>query len=437
MSIEQQFDDGEGVSSFVDGHDPVEDTDSRVFVNNVRVPVVNADVHIRKEGALDVTRYAEVQFPATFNGERYVDLFDTTDPDNQSSFDTLYIELKGATGDYVPTFRGFVTGVGATDKTSVWQCRARGPADLLTSVSAGKQFTSTTGVQVVDYIIERLQNKSQFNIQGPIDQNDEVLEELEIYDANNALGNILGLEDKSHDLSNKTFQTNRHTLKDVVDWLRSKTALRLWFEPTRGGITLVPFKRPTARSFKAHYLGGDVKVISNNALSELSPINTIEARGSASKSLTPLGFFELNSDSGKYVIAKARHKGLYERAGETELQADTFIKSDGNTTEEVNNDAKSALKDAIDEATAGDMLTILAGEVTPFDTIEARPTCRTEAEKTVPLTYEVNRVHHMVSPDDESSGTISKTRLNVGIHTDIQEDIEIVQSYKQKKNKES
>jgi len=43
----------------------------------------------------------------------------------------------------------------------------------------------------------------------------------------------------------------------------------------------------------------------------------------------------------------------------------------------------------------------------------------------------------MVSPEDEESGNISKSRLNVGIHTDISEDIEIVKSWKVKANKES
>jgi len=434
MSIEQQFDGGEGVESFVDDHDPQGECDSRIFVNGTRIPVVSADVYARKEGALDVTRYAEVQFPAVYQNEYYRELFSTVDPDLQNGFDTLYIELKNGSGSFVPVFRGFVTGVGATDQAPIWECRARGPADLLTSAMAGKQFTGGTVKDPINYVASQLENKLPFDISVSIDGADtstEIDDPTEITARSQRSGQTVG-EDE---LSSKTFQTNRHTLKDVVDWVRSKTGYRLWFEPTETGASLLVFDNPTARSFKAHYLGGNVDVISNNALSELSPINTIEARGSATKSQLDLGFFELNTGSDKYIVAKARHKALYERASNTELQADTFIKSDGNTTEEVKNDARSALKDAIDEATAGDMKVLLAGGVTPFDTIEARPTCRTEAEKTVPITYEVNRVHHMVSPDDNDG--FSKSRLNVGIHTDINEDIEIVQSYKQKKNKES
>jgi len=418
-------------------HFPSNDTDSQVFVNGTRIPVVNADVHIRKEGALDVTRYAEVQFPAVYENKKYNQLFSTVNPHTQNSFDTLYIKLKDGTGNFVPVFRGYVTGVGSTDSNRVWQLRARGPADLLNSVNVGKQFTSTTGAEVAKYIIRRLRDKLPFDFKYPSDENDDVLDELEIFDANNPLGSLLGLEAEGQDLSNKTFQKNRHTLKDVVDWLRSKSALRLWFEPTEEGVVFLPFKQPTAKSHKAHYLGGNVKVIENNALSELAPINTIEARGSATKTWLSIGDFDLNTGGDKFVIAKARHKDLYKRAGNTELKADTFIEAEGNTKPEVKNDARSALKERIDEATAGDMMTLLAGGVTPFDTIEARPTCRTEAEETVPITYEVNRVHHMVSPEDEESGNISKSRLNIGIHTDMQDDIEIKDKWVNKVDKES
>jgi len=422
----------------VEDHDPEEDTDSRIFVNGVRIPVVNADVHIRKEGSLDVTRYAEVQFPATFQGTRYVEQFRAVEPSLQTRFDTLYVELKDPAGNYVPTFRGFVTGVGATDKTGVWQCRARGPAKLLTSINVGKQFTRTTGLGVVEFITQKLDEKSEFSVSVPDGNADDPLENIEIFKDQQTIADFIFPDNDSiPDLSPKTFQKNRHTLQDVVDWLRSKSSLRLWFEPTNNGITLLPLKRPTNTSHRAHYLGGDVEVISNNALSELAPINTIEAKGSAANTLFSVGDFDLNLGGDEYTVAKARHEPLYERAGNTELQADTFIKSDGTSKEEVKNDARSALKDAIDEATAGDMMTLLAGGVTPFDTIEARPTCRTEAEKTVPITYEVNRVHHMVSPEDEDSGNISKSRLNVGIHTDMSEDIIIKDKWVDTKSKVS
>lgn len=417
-------------------HQPTGNCDSRVYVNRGRIPVVSADVHIRKEGGLDVTRYAEVEFPAIYQNEKYTDLFRAINPDDQRRFDTIYIELKDSNGNFTPAFRGFVTGVGATDQAPIWQCRARGPADLLTSVTAGKQFTRTTGLGVVEYITEQLDAKSQFNVSVPDGEADDPLENIEIFEDQQTLADfIFPNNDSIPDLSPKTFQKNRHTLKDVVDWLRSKTNIRLWFEPTTDGVVLLPLNSPTNTTHKAHYLDGDLNIISNNALSELAPINTIEVRGSASNSIVDLGFFELNADSDKFIIAKARHKKLYQRAGDTELQADTFIKSDGNTKSEVQNDARSSLKDAIDEATAGDMTTMLAGGVTPFDTIEARPTCRSEAEKTVPITYEINRIHHMVSPDDDDG--ISKTRLNVGIHTDIQEDIEIKDKWVRKVDKSS
>jgi len=405
-----------------------------VFVNGTRIPVANANIHIRKEGPLDVTRYAEVQFPAEYNNNRYVDLFQTKDPDSQDDFDTLYITLRNGNGSFVPAFRGFVTGVGATDSALIWQCRARGPAHMLTSATANKQFTRTTGKGIVDYIVNRLDQKAPFAVSSPSGDADDPLEDIELFKDQETLADFIFPDNDSiPDISPKTFQSNRHTLKDVADWLRSKTSIRLWFEPTDNGVTLLPLQSPSEQSHQAHYLGGELQVISNNALSEIAPVNTIKAKGSATESFDVLGFFELNSDSNKYYIAEARHTKLYERAGQRELEADTWIRSDGNTSQEVAEDARSGLKDAIDEATEGDMITLLSGDVIPFDTIEARPTCRSEAEETVPITYEVNRVEHMVNPSDGQS----RSRINVGIHTDLQNDIEILDTWTEKTNKGS
>ena len=419
----------------VSDHDPDDDCNSRVYVNGTRIPVANANIHIRKEGALDVTRYAEVQFPAEYNGNPYQELFSTHRPDSQTDFDTLYIELKTGSGEFVPVFRGFVTGVGATDKSLIWQCRARGPADMLTSATVGKQFTNSSIDKPLQYIANRLDGKLPFRVDVELstEATEDVGVEQEASGGDRALAARLNAQNIDFDteISAKTFQSNRHTVKDVADWIRSKSPLQLWFEPTENGVTLVPFDNPTSRSFKAHYLDGDIQVISNDAYAELAPVNTMKAKGSASKSVGSNGFLEQFIGAEKYYIAEARHKALYQRAGETELEADTWIRSDGTTKNEVSEDARKALKDAVDEATEGDMLTLLSGEVIPYDTITARPTCRSEAEKTVPLTYEVHRVEHMINPDEGES----RSRINVGIHTDLQDDIEILDTWTAKKNK--
>jgi len=432
MSVEQLLDGSASENPLVSDHTPDSNCDSRVYVNGTRIPVATANIHIRKEGALDVTRYAEVQFPAEYKNQPYKELFSTHKPDSQTDFDTLYIELKSGSGEFVPAFRGFVTGVGATDKSLIWQCRARGPADMLTSATAGKQFTRTTGLGIVKYIVNRLDDKVPFTVSVPSGDDDDPLQDIELFKDQQTLADFIFPDNESiPDISPKTFQRNRHTIKDVSDWLRSKTSIRLWFEPTKEGVTLLPIQSPSERDHKAHYLDGDIQVISNDAYAELAPINTIRAKGSASNSVGANNFFEQFIGAEKYYVAEARHKALYQRAGETELEADTFIKSDGSTKQEVSEDARNALKDAVDEATNGDMMTLLAGDIIPFDTITARPTCRSEAEKTVPLTYEVHRVEHIINPDDGES----RSRINVGIHTDLQDDIEILDTWTDNKNK--
>lgn len=417
---------GAGSTQGVRDHNPTGETDSKVFVNGTRIPVANADVHLRKEGPLDITRYAEVRFPAKYQGERYVDAFDTHQPDNQTSFDTLTIELQTGTGDFTTVFRGFVTGVGATDSSPIWECRARGPTNILTNIPAGNQFTLANGDIVINYITNEVNRKFPFPVKSPTGKADDPLEDIQIFERRKTLGNrIFRDTESSGDLAPRTFTENRHTLADVASWLRSKEGLRLWLEPTENGVVLLPLTNPTLEQHDAHYLDGNVQIIENNALSELAPINTLVAKGEAVQSRLGVGNFEINLPQNKYFNAKVRHKQLYQRAGETELHADGFIESDGITTEEVENDAKSGLKDAVDKATAGDMEVLLNGDVIPFDTIRARPTCRSEAEKTVPVTYEVSRVHHMVNPDEG----VSRSLINVGVHTDIEQDIEVVRSW--------
>jgi len=446
----------------VDAHDPENETDSRVYVNGTRIPVAGGDVHLRKEGPLDVTRYAEIEFPAIFEGNAYVDLFDTLEPDSQEAFDELYIELKdpssgvsdteiseldGIVDDnisndgFVPTFRGVITGVGATDTGGIWTCRAQGPAHLLASIPADQQFASTTANNVLEYITQTANERMPFDVRRGTGSNAVTGENITIDDVDIAeqipvvqdLPESLFTEnfieglftDQSDEITNKTFQPNRHTLKDVVTWLRGKTRIRLWFRPRDGGITLVPMRNPNYTTYRAHYLDGDLQVVENNAVSEIAPINTLTAKGQATGSRFGLGLFNQNATDQVYYAAKVQHTSLYERAGDTELIADTFAKSDGQTTDEVANDAADKLKERIDEATEGDMITLLDGRVEPFTTVEAQPTCRTEAEQTTPITYEVSRVHHEINPDDG----LSRSRLNVGIHTDIEEDIEVVDTW--------
>jgi len=409
-------------------YDPDCETDSEVYVNGTRLPAGDIDIYIRKEGPLDISRYVEGTFASPFRGEDYTETFNGLNPAEQDSFDTVVVTVKDTmTDDYNLTFRGVVTGVGnSSGPEKEWNFRAQGPGLLLDRIPASGKFTDATALDVLKYVRQELDDRLPFSVSLET-ITDEDAQELTIGQTISRLAPVLGGAAKMFDVLStpKTFTSNKHSLADVVNWLRDKTGVRIWLTPTTNGVGFIATATPTIREHEAHYLGGNVAVVNNDALSELKPANTVVLKGSAKKSLVSVGPFSINEPQDEYTAVKARHQTLYERAGRSELHAETNGVSDGAESNEVANEAQSILKDAIDEATGGDMQTLLRSPIKPYDTITAKPTCdENEASNTRPLTYEVSRVHHEIT-----GGSLSQTTLNVGVKASM-DDIEIVNSWK-------
>ena len=421
-------------------HNPDCKTDSRVFVNGTRLPAGDIELYVRKEGPVDLSRYVEGTFASPFRGEDYANAFNGVTPDKQESFDTIRVDIKDSTTDqYHLAFRGVVTGVGnSSGPEHEWQFRAQGPSFFLNKISASINFDGTTTEQILGYVRDKLQEEIPFDVSLAANDGGEVQDER-IRNPTPFIAPSIQLSKWVSDLrtSPKTFQANRHYLSDVINWVKNKSGSRIWLEPTDNGVAFVATQEPTKRRHRAHYIDNptldtpsagydhEIAVVNNNALTELKPINTLIVKGSAKKSLASVGPFELNQPTNDFIQVKARHSELYERAGNRELHGDLEQHSDAESAKEVQNEAKSLLKEKIDEATGGDMQALLAAPVTPYDTIEALPTCNEQINPNAdPITYEVSRVHHQI----KASG-ISQTTLNVGVHTALDE-IEIVKTWK-------
>jgi len=404
-------------------------TDSRVYVNGTRLPAANVNVWMRKEGPLDIGRYAEVEFASPFRGEDYAPLFDGLDPDNQEEWDTLRVEIKDyQTDEYTTQFHGMVTAVGnGVGPEQLWKARGQGPALFADKIAASQTFDDADIPQVLEYISSEFASKLPFDI--PTDRGRDGTA-LAVANSVNDFNNMLDVVSDFFGLTTKSFQSNKHTVADVVNWLKGKTGARLWFEPTQEGVVLIGSTKPTEVGHTAHYEGGQTAIINNNALVEINPVNTIKVNGKAANSLFEGTDFEIHYGSDRFYGAKARHKPLYQRAGKTEYLGETEFASDANTSDEVKNEAKSTLKAAIDKATSGDMQTLLKSPIKPFDTVTARPTCQSSPATDVqPITYEVSRVHHQIRTGSSDEQTM--TELNVGVHAAL-DDIEIVDSWNPK-----
>ncbi|WP_248896803.1 hypothetical protein [Haloplanus halobius] len=426
----------------VESHAPDTPTDSRIYVNGTRLPAGNVDCHLRKEGNLDFTRYVEGEFASPFRGGNYTDAFNGLAPEDQDGFDVVRLDVRDyETERYTTVFRGYVTGVGnsSNEPEQRWRFRAQGPGHLLDNIPASKRFTDATITDVATYITENLNEKLPFPVVFLETLEDVVQEGDTVRNVESANDDaspsdyafpiarifsdlVASLTDNIH--TPHTFQANRDTLADVASWLKDKSNVEIWLTPTDEGVGLV-VARGAKQRHEAHYLGGDTQIVNNDALVELRPVNTKVVKGGAKESQFSVGPLEINSPTDTFTTAKARHKPLYRRAGQRELHANTETKTGALSKEEVGNEAKSLLKQAIEGTTEGTMQTLLRGPIAPFDTVEARPTCNERVSASdESITYEVSRVHHKIRTGDE----MSSTELNVGVHVG-DDDITIIDSW--------
>jgi len=418
-------------------YDPDCQTDARVVINDdfdrtrTRLPAGDVDIHLRKEGPLSITRYAEAEFASPFEGEDFIQHFSGADPENQDEVDIVRINVRDtATGEYYTQFRGVITGLGNTvdGNEKMWKLRAQGPGMLTDKLPAGTNFREAKFEDVLDFCSRVIAENTPFTIQRPdIEDGDQRLsQDLDedpvatfLSGASDvpAFGKIgdIASERWENEASTKTFKTNQHTVADVYNWVISKTGSRIWMQPRRRSFLPVGTPNPTYRKHQAHYLGGNLRLIDNNALLELNPINTMVINGKAAKSLATIGGFELNVGRDEYFEVKARHEPLYERAGQHEFHAEPYTSSSAESAGEVRNEAKSALKQRLDETTGGDMTAQLFAPIRPYDRVEAKLLCdenTPESQATQPpFDYEVSRVHHKIRAKGQS-----ETKLNVGIH---------------------
>lgn len=417
-----------GVSDYV----PQNPTPTKVYVNGTQVPPSTVDVHLRKGGSLAINRYAEVDFASPWNDTDYLSLFNSLS-DNQTEQDTLRIDVRNQDAEtYSTVFHGVVTGVGDSDSSNrkIHHCRAQGPEHYLDKIPASKKYNSGVQIQdILQYATSKLSENFPLSVSVAGVSGGDTENTIGVVDLPGFVISLVGVfEDVSQLTTPKTFTRNKHTLTDVLDWATDKVGGRIWFQPTKDGTEMVFTRSPTSesREHQAHSLNdGNLRVINNNALKEIKPINQITLNGRASKTFAEIGSYEINSPSDTFTKVTARHTELYQRNGGKPL-SDTIKKSDSESKQEVEQEAKSILKKRVDEATGGTMSVVMVDSlVEPFDTIEARPTVGKQSAPVEPITYEISRAHYKCRPNEP---VVPHIELNCGVHTDMSEDIEIISS---------
>jgi len=246
----------------------------------------------------------------------------------------------------------------------------------------------------------------------------------------------------------KEFSSNRDTLSDLFVWFEEKTGAKLHFEPKTYSVELVvdiiPSRRLWAQkevitqadvsaagaTLQPREEGSDeynyhapISVLSNTALYETNPVNTLVVRGAKNEALVD-GFtrrasglninleevggsynpfnddgdnenaLEYETPAREYPVAKARSPSLYQAADEFEMTG-KLVESDATTLNGAKKEARKRLTDILAEPAEGEIVTNGNARMMPFDRVDTFEVCNGQTEfEQEPVQYEIESVKY-------------------------------------------
>lgn len=398
----------------------------------VEVPTVVNDegdggieVTTRKGGTADIQRVGEAHVPTQWAGE---EITEVTDVLTGGKTTTARIDvLDEVTEEYSPVHFGFVRAIGASG--TVMDAQRLIIADLcelLQSVGAFYQYDGASLNTVLADVTNDAKEATQLLDSLPfrtlgIKSDEEFLgnppSETTFGPFNLGFDSVATGQDEI--VPSKTFRPNRHDLTDILDWVCEVKNARWWVEPLEsgGGVELIVGREPNPTTFKATNLAddsGDITILANNALYQLSPKWQIKAVGVTDKSI--LAGLNPNTSRSKYPYAVAQHTELAERIGDPPHPEPPQVNVDAKTVADSEKAARKALKEQIDSAAGGEMITLPASKVRPYHFVAALPACDGQlARQFDPITYEVEEVIHDLTPPTASNNTGERTLIRCGL----------------------
>jgi hypothetical protein len=419
---------------------------ARVYVDGEKVPVINDGIecHIRKDGPLDINKLTDVYFPVEWQGEDYSGAVTALDPNEKdNSWDPVEIQIKNhGTDEFVTVHKGFVMAVGGGAKgTLERRMRVADIGQLLTAVPASQTFDSPRPETVLEYAIDELiKAQPVFNdiVLKAVNRNER---DVDISGPLEAIGDISfegGFFGKTR------FKANEHTLLDVLDWVLEHIGGRFYFDYDNGSDDLVFVYdfAPTAPTAEAKHLGGNTEVIQNNALYEISPINTVTVQGKTNNAVDTVvntaedianaanfvtgGEMDFGGEKG-FPEATVYHEQLRQLSGGATLkppikETDT---TDKRSTEIA---ATKRLKDILDNAGGGEIVTRPFPIALPYTEFVSKPACGDAVDVDVPpISYEIEEIKHVVSAKASDNRPSAYTKLNVSMFIDT-DDMVVEQS---------
>jgi len=402
---------------FVEDYEYDDERTMEVYIDDTHIPVVDEGVRVefRKDGPADITGLVEGKTWGRAQDNAYHALLSA---DNVTGYRSVRVDLRDALTDEMQTvFDGFLSSYGPDDPDGKLRFTARDPAQLLSEIPASVSFRDATGRDIYQYVVDTfvdeqpLFDECELVFLGADEQVifAPTLEEIILPNDNEILPTKL---------TPREFTANKHTLLDVLKFVRERTNTRYYFDRTTDGALALVVGQPAGpRTFSpfSDSQATSLDIIENNLLFDIQPRNAITVKGDAvSTRSTPnvVSVFNVEQPTTRFYEATAEYEPLVERAGGTLSQ--TTVNVNAASEGGVERAARSKLKDLLDNSAAGEMVTRLKPSLLPYQTIEARPVDRGVTNTDVsPLTYEAKRVVHHATVTE-----YPRTEVTATLHVD-------------------
>lgn len=246
----------------------------------VRIPVIQVEQWVNKDGPADINRTAKVKFPGEWGNMDIQQFVNGFNGEEGTTYDIARVWFYDETNEnYQITHFGYVGGVGPASESGAFKFWIYDPADLLKSIPVSQSFTNPTIPQMLSMATDGtdesgdpvgLGNRTVFSQTRPIGTHIAGIQEvakqkqdLQIGGDEDTDGGIevgpfsLRVGDIIDDIGDfvfgtdvtigavdllfggqKTFKRNRHNMVDVMNWFADRVGGKWHFEPTPSGPVL-------------------------------------------------------------------------------------------------------------------------------------------------------------------------------------------------------
>lgn len=388
-----------------------------VLINGFPIPTLEVETIHNKDGVADRNVYSTAIIPTTWKNEDIVGNIDAFG-DEGGYFDTAEVYWQDTeSGTWVHNHTGYVRAVGGGNKPGTAKIIIGGWAQFFTAIPFSGTYdnptVSTVLNDVVSAFFEHAPTALGLTGLGPAEEKSVSATDIAastgagqagslhskfrvaVWEGFENLGIIdLGLQeiDDRSLPAHKNFSNNRHTLKDVMEWVCGETNAKWYIDIGGGEPVLVYDKNLQHKHFYDASIGSPgCRVIDNDAIQEIVPINAITVNGKSSTSIA--GFHIKELPSSEYPMATAQYDPLVNAAGNQLLRP--VVESETLTLEATEEKAKRTLREEISGASGGDITMFGKPDIEPFDHFTGTPTCNGHHISDLsPLEYEVTSVQH-------------------------------------------